>query len=268
MRARQEYLWAALLTPDVVDIGADAIAVFEVLARDKLVAADDGLATTEIDDDVAVFDTLHGAVDDLADAVLVFVELAVTLGLAHFLNNDLFRGLGCNAAEIHRRQLLGNEVADFGVGVALACRGQRDLAAVILDGVDHFHQPLQLHLAGVRVDVGADVGLLAVTRARRLLDGVRHRGDHDRLVDRLLARDRIGDLQQFEPVGTDYHFRLPELPPWRGVNRSCVSTLSSETASSGSPRRFLASLRALLSLDNASRIRSSVRTSRASAIAS
>ena len=133
MRARQEDLRAALLAPHVVDIGADAVAILEVLARDQLVAADDRLAAAEVDDDVAVFDALHRAVDDLADAVLVLVELAVALGLAHLLHDHLLGRLRGDAAEIHRRQLLGDEVADLGVGVALAGRGQRDLAAVILD---------------------------------------------------------------------------------------------------------------------------------------
>jgi hypothetical protein len=109
MGARQEDLRAALLAAHVVDIGADAVAIFEVLARDQLVAADDGLAAAEIDDDIAVFDALDRAVDDLADAVLVFVVLAVALGLAHLLHDDLLGRLGGDAAEIHRRQLLGDK---------------------------------------------------------------------------------------------------------------------------------------------------------------
>ena len=120
MGARQEDLRAALLAAHVVDIGADAVAILEVLARDQLVAADDRLAAAEVDDDVAVFDALDGAVDDLADAVLVFVELAVALGLAHLLHDHLLGRLRGDAAEIHRRQRLGDEVAELGVGVALA----------------------------------------------------------------------------------------------------------------------------------------------------
>jgi hypothetical protein len=58
MGARQEDLRAALLAAHVVDIGADAVAVAEGLARDQFVAADDALAAAEIDDDVAVFDAL------------------------------------------------------------------------------------------------------------------------------------------------------------------------------------------------------------------
>ena len=55
------------------------------------------------------------------------------------------------------------------------------------------------------VDLGVDVGLAAVARARRLGDRVLHGGDDDAAVDRLLAGDRVGDLQQFKPVGADGH---------------------------------------------------------------
>src|SRR4029079_10998282 len=89
MGPRQEDLRPALLAAHVIDIGAHPIAVFVVLARDQLVAANDRLAAAEVDDDVAVFDPLHGAVDDLADAVLVLLELPVALGLAHLLHHPL-----------------------------------------------------------------------------------------------------------------------------------------------------------------------------------
>ena len=150
MGARQEDLRAALLAAHVVDIGAHAVAILEVLARDQLVAADDRLATAEVDDHIAVFDALDGAVDDLADAVLVFVELAVALGLAHLLHDHLLGRLRGDAAELHRRQQFGDEVAGLRVGIALARVLDRDLLGEILDGVDDFHQPLQLHLAGGR----------------------------------------------------------------------------------------------------------------------
>src|SRR5262249_40713079 len=103
MRARQEDLRAALLAAHVVDVGAHAVAVLEVLARDQLVAADDRLAAAEVDDDVAVLDALDRAVDDLADAVLVFLVLAVALGLAYLLHDHLLGRLRGDAAEIHRR---------------------------------------------------------------------------------------------------------------------------------------------------------------------
>jgi hypothetical protein len=53
-----------------------------------------------------------------------------------------------------------------------------------------------------------DIGLDAIARARRLCDRVFHGADYDAAVDRLLAGDRVGDLQQFEPVGADGHRSL------------------------------------------------------------
>src|SRR4029077_18832921 len=79
VRARQENLRSARFAPDVVDIGADAVAVAEHFARQQFVAADDRFAATEIDDDVAIFDALDDAVDDIADAILVFGILPVPL---------------------------------------------------------------------------------------------------------------------------------------------------------------------------------------------
>ena len=106
MGARQEDLRAARLAPHVVDVGADAVAVAEDLARQQFVAPHDRFAAAEIDDHVAVFDPLDDAVDDVADAVLVLLVLAVALGLAHLLHDHLLCGLGGDAAVFQRRQRL------------------------------------------------------------------------------------------------------------------------------------------------------------------
>jgi hypothetical protein len=63
----------------------------------------------------------------------------------------------------------------------------------------------QPQFALLGVDFGMDVGLAAVARPSRLGDGVFHRRDHDTAVDRLLTRNSVGDLQQFEFVGADGH---------------------------------------------------------------
>jgi hypothetical protein len=127
MRARQENLRAARLAPYVVDVGADTIAVAEHLARQQFVAADDCLAAAEIDHDVAVFDTLDDAVDDIADAIFVLGILPVALCLAHLLHDDLFCRLRCDAAIFERRQGIGDRVSDLRGGMALARLFERDL---------------------------------------------------------------------------------------------------------------------------------------------
>src|SRR5882724_10743370 len=83
---------------------------------------------------------------------------------------------------------------------------------------------MQPRLAGLGIDLGLDFVFLAVARLRCLLDRLFHRRDHDLLVDRFLARDRIRDLQQLEPVCTNGHSSSPFLartcpPPFYVSNR-------------------------------------------------
>ena len=59
-----------------------------------------GLA--EFDDDVAVLETLHHAIDDFADMLVIFGENAFAFGFANFLKDDLLGHLRGNAAKTHR----------------------------------------------------------------------------------------------------------------------------------------------------------------------
>ncbi len=150
MRARKKDLRTARLAAHVVDEGADAVAVAERLARQHFIAAHDRLAAAEINHHVAVFDPLDDAVDDIGNAVLVLLVLAVTFGLAHLLHDHLFRRLGCDPAIFERRQGLGDIVADLGGRVALLGVLQRNLRGIVFDLVSHQQQPRQPHLAGLR----------------------------------------------------------------------------------------------------------------------
>src|SRR6516165_1257745 len=60
-----------------------------------------------------------------------------------------------------------------------------------------------MQLAAFRIDFGADFGLAAVSRARRFSDRIFHGAEHDLAIDRFFTRDRVGDLQKFEPVGAN-----------------------------------------------------------------
>ena len=197
VRARQEDLRAARLLAHVVDIGAHPLALAEALARQQFVAPQHRLGAAEIDDDIAELDPLDEAVDDLADAVLELGVLPLPLGVAHLLHDDLLRGLRRDAAEIDRRQRVGDEIADLGLGVEALRRRERHLRRVVLDLVDDLAEAQQADLAAAPVDLGADVVFLAVFRAPGLLDGLLHRLQDFVLVDALVAGDRVGDLQQF-----------------------------------------------------------------------
>ena len=195
MGAGQENLRPALLAPNIVDIGADAIAIAKHFARQHFVAPHDRFAAPEIDHDIAVLDALDDAVDDVADAILVFVILPIALGLAHLLHDHLLCRLRGNAPIFERRQRIGDGVADLRGGMTAAGLIEADLRCRVFDGVDHQHVARQVKLAALRIDLGADLGLAAVTGARGLGDGVLHGAEHDAPVDRLLAGDRLGDLQ-------------------------------------------------------------------------
>src|SRR5689334_25235423 len=101
MGAGEENLRTTGLAAHVENIGADAVAVAEHLARQHFVAADDGFAAAEIDDDAAIFDALDDAVDDVADAILELLILPVALGFAHLLHDHLLGRLRGDAAIFH-----------------------------------------------------------------------------------------------------------------------------------------------------------------------
>ena len=62
-------------------------------------------------------------------------------------------------------------------------------------GLDHLAVAEQLDLAGLAVDLGADVVVVAVFGAAGLLDRLFHCDDHDLAVDALSARDGVCYLE-------------------------------------------------------------------------
>ena len=160
--ARQENLRTALFAAHVVNIGADAVAVAENFARQHLVAPHDRFAAAEIDHDVAVFDALDDAVDDVADAVLVFLVLPVAFGFAHFLHDHLLGRLRSDAAVFERRQRIGDGVAQLRGGMTPARVLEADLKRGIFYRVHHEHVPRQMQFAAFRIDLGANFGFAAV----------------------------------------------------------------------------------------------------------
>ena len=223
--AREHDLRALGLATNVIDVAADPIADLEVLAGDRLVAADHALAPAKVDDDVAVFDPLDGAVDDLANPVLELLVLVLALGLAHLTHHHLAGHLGLHPADLEQGQdfLVGLAhegvlVGRLGVGQGLVGVGVLDLLVV----ADHRNHPLDGGLAGLGIDVDADVVLGAIAGAGGLLHSLLDRLDDDFLFDRLLAGDRLGDLQELGAVRGNageghsstpwkYRFRLPPI---------------------------------------------------------
>src|SRR6185369_11811288 len=165
MRSGKEDLRAAGFAADGHDQRADAVADADHFARDLLVAADDALGAAEVDDDVAELDALDDAGNDFADAILELFMLALALGVADLLEDDLLGGLGGDSAELDGRQRIDDEVADRGTLLQLLRAGRVDLLEMIFRLLDDFEHTPQAQVAGFAVELGADVVLGAVAGA-------------------------------------------------------------------------------------------------------
>ena len=152
---------------------------------------------------MAILDTLHDAVDHLADTVFVLIELTLTLSVAHFLHDHLLGGLGGDPAKIERRQLFLYLVTSLQRRVDLLGVRQHDLKRLVFDGriFNHCLNTPQGLLTGGGVDDRSDIEFLTVFGFGRLLDRFLHRFDHDGLVDRFFFGNRFRDLQNLKPVG-------------------------------------------------------------------
>jgi hypothetical protein len=202
--ARQENLRPAGFAADTEDQRPDAIADADHFARDLLVAADDALGAAEVDDDVAELDALDDAGDDFARTILEFFILALALRIADLLEDHLLRGLGGDSAELDRRKRIHDEVADACAFLELLRALRVDLLEVVLDLLGHFEDAPQAEIAGIRIELGANVVLGAVAGTGRSLDRVLHRFDDDAAVDQLLASDRVCNCEQLGLVrGSD-----------------------------------------------------------------
>jgi hypothetical protein len=108
-------------------------------------------------------------------------------------------GLRADAAEVDRRQRVDDVLALLDAGLHLLRDAQRHLRSLVLDHrvVGHDQRPAgQLHGAGLAVDLGADVLVLAVGLAAGAAHGLLHGLQHLLALDQLLARHGFRDLQE------------------------------------------------------------------------
>src|SRR3546814_18578898 len=94
-------------------------------------------------------DALHDAGDDLSDAVLEFLILPLTLGVADLLENELLGGLRIDSPQIDRRQRINDEVAALCTRLQLLRGLGLDLLEIILTHFDHSNAPPTAQVADV-----------------------------------------------------------------------------------------------------------------------
>ena len=136
---------------------------------------------SQVDDHVGTLGALDDAVDQLADAAVVFVVDGVAFRLAHLLHDHLLGGLRGDAPE-HGGRLGDHDLAaHFHVGVELLRLGQREFFFGVGDFLDHGTHGEHVDLPGVWIELGAEIffGLVKLPRGNdhRVFD---RRDDHFR----------------------------------------------------------------------------------------
>ena len=197
--ARQNQLRSAHIAVDAHDEGAHAVAHAQILLGDHLVARQHRLDAPDLDDRVAALDALDRAVDELFAATEKIVQQLLAFGVADPLEDDLFRGLRPDAAEIDRLESLFDIVPELNVRVLLLRLRECDLLGRILHRFIGRHQPAAegLEVPGIAVDRDAHVHVLVEALLRRGSDRHLQGAEHHVLVDVLLPCERVRLQQQF-----------------------------------------------------------------------
>src|SRR5580704_17667641 len=155
-----------------------------------LLAGHARFSLADIENYIRTFDALHRRIDDLIHATDVFVVDRVAFGFAHLLENYLLRQLRRDASQNsfgHFRDL--QLTSDFEAGINLARIFQRDLQVRIFHLLRSFNHGLdreRIDLAGILVQLGAEILLRLVVLARRHHDGVFDRADYNLGIDTFL----------------------------------------------------------------------------------
>ncbi len=173
-----------------------------MLTRNRLVTAQNSFSAAQIDDGITVFHPLDQTVDDFASAVFVFFELALALSFAHLLDDHLFRRLCSDPAKVNRRQDVDDELTRRRIRLFPQGIGQGKLRALVFNlgaVFEHFNITCQHDLAGFAVNMGTDIVLVAILGATGFLDGHFHGFQYLFTLNTFIARDGVGDGQQFRP---------------------------------------------------------------------
>jgi hypothetical protein len=129
--------------------------------------------------------------------LLVRLDDLLTLGLAHFLHDDLLRRLRRNASELHRLHRLLDEPADLGFRIQVERVLEPQLASRLLDLArivgEYLPAAKRLVAATGPVDSDAHLDVVAVAFPRGRRERRLDRFENDRLLDTFFVRDRVNN---------------------------------------------------------------------------
>ena len=92
-----------------------------------MIAAHNAFATAQVDNDIAIFNAFDRAIDDFADAILIFIILTFAFSFADLMGHDLTRHLGLDAAQFERWQDFFVGLADKGILIGFQRHIEREL---------------------------------------------------------------------------------------------------------------------------------------------
>ena len=165
MSPAQHDLWTFVFAAYIINIGPNAIIGIQIFARNGLITAHNAFATTEVDNDIAIFDAFNRAVDDLADAILIFIILAFAFRFADLMRHDLTGHLRLDATQLERRQDFFIRLANKGVFIGFQRRVEGELGIFIFKRFIRYHggDARNRHFTRFRVNVDANVVIGPVT---------------------------------------------------------------------------------------------------------
>ncbi len=90
---------------DLKYISTDVVALAVTIARGHFPLGENRFRFTKVDQQRALFETVHGAADDRIGFIVEFIEYDVAFGLADLLEDHLLRRLSGDSAEFIRDDL-------------------------------------------------------------------------------------------------------------------------------------------------------------------
>lgn len=180
---------------DLLQVGVDPLAGLVLFAVDLLLGGHDPLGALEVDDDAARVETADDAVQNRADPVGELVLDVLLLRLAQLLDHRLPRGLRRDAAEVVRRDLPLDDVAELHVRETLPGAGDDELVAGRIFLHDLEHGP-GADRPGRRVDLDLQLVGRVDAFARPDQNGIFQSANQAVAADSALLLDVVENLKQ------------------------------------------------------------------------